>query len=69
MDGTSFEVDLDAEVTCTKCHRRRPFPECGDMVLSIAEENAYIVDTGQQCGDGGLGCQETKVRIRITIEF
>lgn len=68
-DECEFSVDVDPTVTCVKCGRARPFPEDGKLVMREAGEPTYAIDTGVQCGDGGMGCQETRVVVRVEFGF
>lgn len=44
-------------------------PETGRLLLHEEGSLVWLVDTRAQCGDGGLGCLETRVRIRIELGF
>jgi hypothetical protein len=68
-EETEFECGIDDAVTCLRCKRVRPFPESGKLAASVEGEITHVIDTGRQCGDGGMGCQETRVVVRMRLRF
>lgn len=64
MDGCSFELDVSATASCTRCKRNRPVPDEGD--LQLQEGLMAVVDTGVVCG---VKCLETRVLVRVKLGF
>ena len=70
MDEADWGLEIDEVVICVKCHRTRPFPEPGKakLLMSIPGKCVFLLDTHIQCGDGGMGCQETRIRVALSFE-
>lgn len=69
VEHYGFKADIKIRVTCVTCGRKRPFPEEGTLLLSNEQDEAWGVDTWVQCGDGGLGCKDTRVTVRVSVEM
>jgi hypothetical protein len=57
-------MGIEPDVRCTRCKRKRPFPEDGKMTMTVEGELEFVVDTDKACD---WNCTETRVRIRIAL--